>query len=126
MHAKGARAKFTRVDTHYRPLLLSCGLRMSLLCPRRHLDPHVWARGSRGIVGFGAETVVPVRLRRLLSHDDRRRLDDDLWRRVVATRPHRDSRPERAAPPGAEPSPFAVQLGSGIPNRCSRLLLNIH
>jgi hypothetical protein len=73
MHAKGARAKFTRVDTHYRQLLLSCGLRMSLLCPRRHLDPHLWARGSSGIVGFGAETVVPVRLRRLLSHDDRRR-----------------------------------------------------
>jgi len=50
---------------------------------RRDLDPRLWARGSSRIVGFGAGTVVPVRLGRLLLDVDRRLLDDD-GRRCVA------------------------------------------
>src|SRR5262245_64106169 len=49
---------------------------------RRNLDPHFRARRGGRIVGFGAGTVVPVRLR-LLVHDDRRWLHDDLRRVVV-------------------------------------------
>src|SRR5262249_7908330 len=57
-----------------------------LLCPRRDLDPRLWARGNGWIVGLGAGTVVPVRLRRLL-HDDGRWLYHDLrWVVIVRRR----------------------------------------
>lgn len=58
---------------------------LALLCPRRDLDPRLRARGSGRIIRSGARTVIPIRLRRLLFHDDRRGLDNNRrwWRRVV-------------------------------------------
>ena len=56
---------------------------VSLLRPRRDLDPCLWARRSGRIVGPNAGTVVPVRLRRSRwLHVHRWFLNDD-WGRSV-------------------------------------------
>src|SRR6516225_3607887 len=77
-----------------------------LLCSRRDLDPHLWARGNGRVVGSGARTVVPVRFRPVRFRRggavgvDRRRLDDHL-RLIVIGRVTPPRVPPRTPPEGA-------------------------
>ncbi len=74
-----------------------------LLRSRRDLNPRLRARGSGRIVRSGAGTVVPVRLRRSVPHDDRRRLYHDLrWEIVGRVVICRVILPPRAAPAGSD------------------------
>src|SRR5215470_5959939 len=87
-----------------------------LLCSRRDLDPHLGARGNCRIVGLGAWTVVPVRLR-LLVHDDGRWLYHDLRWVVVGRVVIRWVTPPRT-PPGTgydDAVPMKVAVESVVP-----------
>src|SRR5262249_17042607 len=89
-----------------------------LLCPRRDLDPRLWARGNGWIVGLGAGTVVPVRLRRLL-HDDRRRLYHDLrWVVIVGRRVVPPWPPPKRRADHYDPVPMKVAVESVVPVKC--------
>src|SRR5262249_59773400 len=83
---------------------------------RRNLDPHFRARRGGRIVGFGAGTVVPVRLR-LLVHDDRRWLHDDLRRVVVGRIVIRRGKPPPTPPQkkGDDAEAAAPKKGGGNP-----------
>ena len=76
-----------------------------LLCSRRDLDPHLWARGNGRVVGLSARAVVPVRFRPVRFRRggavgvDRRRLDDHL--RLIIGRVTPPRVPPRTPPEGA-------------------------
>src|SRR5215470_1499567 len=83
-----------------------------LLRARRDLDPHLRARGHGRIIALRAGTVVPVRLRRLVTHDDGRWLYHDLRRVVIG----------RVTPPWTPPGtghddavPMKVAVESVVP-----------
>src|SRR5262245_28658974 len=80
-----------------------------LMCSRRYLDPHLGARGNCRIVGLGAGTVVPVRLRQAFFHDDWRRLYDNLRRIVVRVIPPRTPPEYRAGNDDAVTMKVAVE-----------------
>ena len=89
-----------------------------LLCSRRNLDPHLRTRRHGRIIGFGAGTVIPVRLW-LLAHEHGRWLYHDLRRVIVGRVVIRRVTPPRP-PPGTrydDAVPMKVAVESMVPVR---------
>src|SRR5215831_14147191 len=85
---------------------------IGLIRSRRDLDPHLRAGRSGRIIGTGAWTVIPVRLRLAVLHHDRRGLHHDLRRRIVV---RRIAPPPRSPPERGPNHDDAVTVESMVP-----------